>query len=78
MGGTRTKFTAELAPCGRTVSGELYCDDDEEGLVMYDHYYSCGCRQIDHKYHDGSVTTRAIRHGGRQKVVFDDHTEHPV
>jgi hypothetical protein len=78
MGGTRTQFPAELAPCGKTVGGELYCDDDQDGLVMYDRYYSCGCRRIQHQYHDGSYTTRAIRHGSRQKVVHDEHTEHPV
>jgi hypothetical protein len=78
MGGTRTKFAAELAPCGRTVGGEHYRDDDEQGLVIYDQYYSCGCRRIRHEYHDGSVTTRAIRHGSKGKVLMDEHTDHPV
>jgi hypothetical protein len=78
MGGKRERFPAELAPCGRTVDGELYCDDDQEGLVMYDQYYSCGCRRTSHQYHDGSVTTRAIRHGRKHKVIHDEHTEHPV
>jgi hypothetical protein len=78
MSGDRSRFPAETAPCGRTVDGELFCDDDQDGLVMYDHYYACGCRRIEHRYHDGSVTTRAIRHGSRQRVMHDEHTEHPV
>jgi hypothetical protein len=78
MSGTRTKFGAELAPCGKTVDGENFRDNDEQGLVIYDQYYSCGCRLIRHEYHDGSVTTRAIRHGSRHKVLMDEHTDHPV
>jgi hypothetical protein len=64
MVGTRTEFTGELAPCGRTVDGEHYRDDDEEGLVIRDEYYRCGCRRILHLYHDGSVHSTAIRHNG--------------
>lgn len=77
MVGTRTRFTAELAPCGRTVGGEYYRDEDGEGLVIYNEYFSCGCRRARREYHDGSITTSEVKHGG--KVVSDSHTpEHPV
>jgi hypothetical protein len=81
MVGIRTTFEAELAPCGRTVGGEGYRDDDEEGLVIYDQYYFCGCRRTRHEYHDGTVTTTATRHGRRRghgRLVSDEHPEHPV
>ena len=50
MVGTRTRFTGEQAPCGKTVDGEHYRDDDEQGLVIRDEYYCCGCRRILHEY----------------------------
>jgi hypothetical protein len=64
MVGTRIGFTGELAPCGKTVDGEHYRDEDEEGLVIRDEYYRCGCRRILHQYHDGSIESTAIRHNG--------------
>ena len=64
MVGTRTGFTGELAPCGRTVDWQHYQDDDDEGLVIRDEYYSCGCRRILHTYHDGSIHSTVIRHNG--------------
>jgi hypothetical protein len=78
MVGTRAQFEPEFAPCGKTTGGECYQDNDGEGLVVYDQYYSCGCRRIRHEYHDGTVTMKAIRHGRRHKVLSDEHTEHPV
>ena len=44
MVGTRIRFTSELAPCGKTVDGEHYRDEDDEGLVISDQYFACGCR----------------------------------
>jgi hypothetical protein len=74
MVGTRNRFTGELAPCGKIVAGAHYRDQDDYGLVIYDEYYDCGCRQIRHEYHDGSVQTRAIRHDGhRVKEFGPDH-----
>jgi len=64
MVGTRTRFTREQAPCGRIVDGEHYRDDDEEGLVIRDEYYGCGCRKIFHEYHDGSIQMTAMHHNG--------------
>ncbi len=79
MVGTRATFIAEPAPCGLTVGGEFYRDDDGEGLVVYEQYYTCGCRRSRHEYHDGTVTASATRHGRRAgKVVSEEHSEHPV
>ena len=78
MVGSRSAFEPERAPCGKTVGGDCYRDTDDEGLVVYDLYYTCGCRRTRHEYHDGTVTTRAIRHGRRHKVLSDEHSEHPV
>jgi hypothetical protein len=74
MVGRRTQFTSELAPCGRTVDGEHYRDEDEHGLIIYDQHYACGCRRIRHEYHDGSIDTKAIRHDG--KAVRDFGPDH--
>jgi hypothetical protein len=76
MVGMRTRFTAEPAPCGRTIDGEHYRDDNGEGLVIYDQYFSCGCRRTMHEYHDGSVTTSEVKHRG--KVQHGHSPEHPV
>ena len=73
MVGTRTGFSAETAPCGRTVAGEHYRDTDEAGLVITDEYYNCGCRTIRHEYHDGSIHTRVIRHDGKAVPPDEDH-----
>lgn len=78
MVGKRTMFAAETAPCGRTIGGECYRDDDGEGLVVYDQYYACGCRRSRHEYHDGTVTTTATRHGRRHRMLSEEHSEHPV
>jgi hypothetical protein len=76
MVGTRTRFPAELAPCGKMVGGEYYREDDGEGLVIYDQYYECGCRRTRHDYHDGSVTMTEKKHG---KAATQAHSpEHPV
>lgn len=65
MIGTRIPFTDELAPCGRTVGGDHFLDDDGDGLVIRDEYYACGCRSIRHEFHDGSIQVRATRHDGK-------------
>jgi hypothetical protein len=65
----RTGFSKEKAPCGRTVDGEYYRDEDQDGFMIQDEYYACGCRHLQHMYHDGSVHVRSIRHDGR---VVDD------
>jgi hypothetical protein len=63
--GTKIRFDAEQAPCGKIVAGDHYQDQDDQGLVIRDEYYDCGCRRIRHEYHDGSTHVRAIRHDGK-------------
>jgi hypothetical protein len=70
MVGTKTRFTGEKAPCGKTVDGEHYLDDDEQGLVIRVEYFSCGCRRSRHEYHDGSIEVTTVRHDG--KVARDE------
>ena len=78
MVGSRSAFEPEQAPCGKIVAGDCYRDRDDEGFIVYDLYYKCGCRRTRHEYHDGTVTTQAIRHGRRHRVLSDEHSEHPV
>lgn len=42
------------------------------GLAYDDLKFSCGCREIRHFYHDGSMRVRTIRHDG--KVLKDEHS----
>jgi hypothetical protein len=67
---TKTGFENELAPCGRTVSGERYRDRDDDGLLLDHMYYSCGCRSQLDEFHDGSVHRRIVHHKGT--VVTDE------
>ena len=70
MACTSTGFKGLKAPCGRIVDGESYQDHDEQGLVIDDRYYDCGCRTIRHEYHDGSMSQKVVRHDG--KVLVDE------
>jgi membrane-bound inhibitor of C-type lysozyme len=65
-----TNFQSQQAPCGQVVNGESYQDQDEEVLVTEELDYSCGCRTIRHEYHDGSVSSKVVRHDGR--VLVDE------
>jgi hypothetical protein len=42
------------------------------GLSYDDFAFRCGCRNILHIYHDGSVRTGTIRHDG--KVLKDERS----
>ena len=66
MTGTRTVFTEQIAPCGRTGGGEHLVDEDDFGLLIRDDYFSCGCRRIRHEYHDGSIHETVTRHDGKR------------
>jgi hypothetical protein len=57
-------FESQQAPCGRIVDGERYEDHDDECIVTQETLYACGCRCIDHEYHDGTVSHRVVRHDG--------------
>ncbi|MGH7752161.1 MAG: hypothetical protein ACREN5_05050 [Gemmatimonadales bacterium] len=67
---TRTRCTSEQAPCGRTVGGERYQDQDDQCLVADELFYACGCRSIRHEYHDGSVSRKVVHHDGT--VLVDE------
>ncbi len=62
---TTTPFTDEKAPCGKGVDGERFRDRDDECLLSDELFYDCGCRNIRHEYHDGSVSSNVVRHDGR-------------
>jgi hypothetical protein len=78
MGATTTTFQPERAPCGRLVGGEHFQDQDDDCLVSDEWFYSCGCRVLQHEYHDGTVSRRVVRHDG--KVLTDqleaEHEHH--
>ena len=67
---TKTLFTQQHAPCGRTVDGETYQDRDAETLLTLEVDFACGCRSIRHEYHDGSVSEKVVLHDGH--VVVDE------
>jgi hypothetical protein len=70
MVGTSVSFEREQAPCGKTVDGTRHREDDDQGLVIDDFFYACGCRRTRHEYHDGSVRSTVVRHDGR--VLADE------
>lgn len=67
---TNTSFKSQRAPCGQIVDGESHQDQDEEVLVTQELDYGCGCRSIRHEYHDGSVSSKVVRHDGA--VLVDE------
>ncbi len=70
MAAAKTSFTSQKAPCGRIVDGESYQDRDEDALLTEEMDYACGCRSIRHEYHDGSVSSKVVRHDGT--VLLDE------
>ncbi|TDD48126.1 hypothetical protein [Saccharopolyspora elongata] len=71
MVGEDTHFR-ERAPCGWFVRCIRHREDDAAGLLVDDVAYECGCRQVWHEFHDGSVRIRTVRHDG--KVLVDEHS----
>ena len=67
---TNGTFTGQQAPCGRIVDGQSYQDQDDDCVVTQEVDYACGCRTINHEYHDGSVSRRVVRHDGH--VLVDE------
>ena len=63
-------FTNEKAPCGELMDGERFWDRDEDCLVSDKRFYSCGCQEIRHEYHDGAVSCKVVHHDGT--VVVDE------
>jgi hypothetical protein len=70
VGVTTITFQPERAPCGRLAGGDHFQDQDADCLVSDEWFYSCGCRVLQHEYHDGTVSRRVVRHDG--KVLGDD------
>lgn len=58
-------FNSERAPCGRIVEGERLRDQDDECMLTEEVFYACGCQVIRHEYHDGTISSRELRHDGR-------------
>ena len=69
---TSTRFTDEKAPCGRTMGGDRVRDGDENGFIVEDTRYDCGCQSTRRQYHDGSGHVSVVDHHG--KVRFDEHS----
>jgi hypothetical protein len=63
-------FVSQKAPCGRSVGGHRYEDHDDEVVVTRETVFDCGCKSIQHEYHDGSVSWKVVRHDGR--VLTDE------
>jgi hypothetical protein len=61
---TSGSFKSQPAPCGRVVDGENFQDEDADVVVTRETDFACGCRSIQHEYHDGTVSRRVIRHDG--------------
>ncbi|TCO44602.1 hypothetical protein EV646_110317 [Kribbella antiqua] len=72
MTGTRTHLTGERAPCGRMGDADRSQEDDFEGFRLDDMHFACGCRQMRHEFHDGSLRIRTVRHDG--KILLDEHS----
>ena len=61
-------FKGQTAPCGRLADCEHYEDHDDDCVVTRGVEFACGCRSLQHEYHDGSVSRRVVRHDGRVMV----------
>lgn len=72
---TSTRMKSVQAPCGRTVTAEHYEAQDDQGLVMDNVDYACGCQSTRQEYHDGSIYRTVVRHDGHV-LVDESSTEH--
>ena len=70
MTATISRFEARLAPCGKSVDGEVLATEDLQGLITEDVRYACGCRATKEEFHDGSVHRMVVTHRGR--VLVDE------
>ena len=61
-------FKGQPAPCGQLADSEHYEDHDDDCVVTRGVEFACGCRSLQHEYHDGSVSRRVVRHDGRVMV----------
>ena len=67
---TKSPFTQEKAPCGRFEDGRRIRDQDDDCLLSDERSYKCGCHTVRHEYHDGSVSSKVVRHDGT--IVLDE------
>jgi hypothetical protein len=67
-----TSFEGERAPCGRLGHADRNEVEDEDGLILEETIYACGCRAQRREFHDGSYQRKVIRHNGR--VLRDELT----
>lgn len=67
-----THFPKQKAPCRHMADGNHRVEADDDGLLYDELRFSCGCREIRHVFHDGSIRIRTIRHDG--KVLKDEHS----
>ena len=51
-------FKGQPAPCGRIVDGEHFGIRTPTWSSRRRRDYACGCRSIQHEYHDGTVSQR--------------------
>ena len=70
MPSSSNSFTGQKAPCGQSVDGQCHEDRDDEGLIVRDLFYACGCRSLHHEFHDGSLTRKIVHHNGH--VLVDE------
>jgi len=70
---TTTRFTGEQAPCGSIVDGDHFRDRDDDGLIIDQMHYACGCMSSRQDFHDGSVHRKVVHHNGR--VVADEREQ---
>ena len=61
-------FKGQPAPCGRLADSEHYEDHDDDCVVTRGVEFACGCRSLQHEYHDGSVSRKVVDHDGRVMV----------
>jgi hypothetical protein len=67
-----TSFEGERAPCGRLGPADRREIEDEDGLVLHETRFACGCRSVHREFHDGSFHRKVVRHNGR--VLRDELT----
>ena len=65
MPGMSGPVTGEKSPCGRKVDARHLYEQDDQGLVIDDTDWACGCRRSRREYHDGCMRLTVVRHNGK-------------
>ena len=45
-------------------------DQDDDVVMTHEATFACGCRTIQHEYHDGAVSRTLVHHDGR--ILVDE------